>query len=319
MEQSGEFDGYENVSDLLIKEHFLTNAQVNNVLEVNDESIVVPDQDLLSNRELKYSSDSIRNNKAPGFDYIDGRVVKNLVRNYKSMTRILLNKCLNYGYFPEIWKKALVIYFKKQNKDPVQIKTYRPISLLPTMAKLLEKIIRNKVMINLESTNYLDIDQYGFRENRGVITALSTLLKRIDYFSENYKYCSMISFDIMGAFDNVSWDILYRVIEDTPLPNYLKRILKSYLNNRMIGTHLSDQIKWYVLSKGCPQESCIGPLLWLLVADKILKIFKSKDNSHNQSIVSYADDFVILAYGNTRIQLEENANMKIRVLVVNII
>ena len=73
MEQSGEFDGYEDVLELLIKEHFLTNTQVNNVLNIIDESIVAPDQELLSNREFKYSSDSIKNNKASGFDYIDGR------------------------------------------------------------------------------------------------------------------------------------------------------------------------------------------------------------------------------------------------------
>ena len=147
-----------------------------------------------------------------------------------------------------LFSRTLVIFFKKQNKDPVQTKTYRPISLLPTMGKLLEKFIRNKVMTFLESTNYLDVDQHGFRENRGVITAMSTLLERIDHFSANYKYCS-ISLDIMGAFDNIFWDILCNVIEESPL--YLKRIPKNYLNNRMIGTHLSDKIKWYNLSKGC--------------------------------------------------------------------
>ena len=177
-------------------------------------------------------------------------------------------------FFPTSWKMVTIIFFRKQNKDPLQPRSYRPISLLPIMGKLLEKIIRNRVMTYLESNNYLDNDQHGFREGRGVVTALSSLLLKLESLQNYFKYVSVISLDIMGVFDTISWDVLFIVIEETDLPNYLKILLKNYLVKRKISTKLSTGIKWASLTKGCPQGSCVGPLLWLFTGDKILKSFK---------------------------------------------
>ena len=180
------------------------------------------------------------------------------------------------------------------------------------MGKLFEKLIRNRVMTHLESTNFLDEDQHGFREGRGTNTAMASLLQKLDYLKDNHKYVSIISLDIMGAFDTISWSKLFLAIDETNLPTYLQTLLKNYLIERKVGIKLTTDIKWSDLTRGCPQGSCIGPLLWLIIADKILKQFKVTNLNNIQSIISYADDFIILLKGNTRVELEMDANEKLR-------
>lgn len=63
----------------------------------------------------------------------------------------------------------------------------------------------------------------------------------------------------------------------------------------------------YSLFRGCPQGSCLGPLLWLIVADFLLKKYKTRF----EDILSYADDFVVLAGANTRSDLENKMNSRI--------
>ena len=310
LEKSEFFETYDDVLSLLMDDHFKSDVSFNFEIFKNERDVNLSEI-CISNRELKHAADTIKNNKAPGFDRVDGRTVKNLTKNFRSLIISILNKCFLFSYFPSIWKKAVIIFFRKQNKDPLNSKSYRPISLLPTMGKLFEKLIRNRVMTHLESTNFLDEDQHGFREGKGTNTAIASLLSKLDCLKDNYKYVSFISLDIMGAFDKISWNKLFLTIDETNLPIYLKILLKNYLVKRKVGVKLMSDIKWSQLARGCPQGSCIGPLLWLITADKILKQFKIKSVNNLFSIIAYADDFINLTKGNTRVELEKEAKEKL--------
>ena len=138
LEKSEHFETYDDVLTLLIAEHFGTNISrtYNRFEKVVDIGL---DEICISSRELKFAADTIKNNKAPGFDNVDGRTVKNLVKNFKNIIIAILNKCFTLSHFPTIWKKAMIFFFRKQNKDPLNPRSYRPISLLPTLGKLFEK------------------------------------------------------------------------------------------------------------------------------------------------------------------------------------
>ena len=137
------------------------------------------------------------------------------------------------------------------------------------MGKLLEKLIKNRIMMILETNSYLDYNQHHFREGRGVTTAFSSLLSKTEILRIQFKYISFISLDIMGAFDSINWDILCEVINESILPKYLKILLKNYLVKRKVGAKMIHGIVWSSLSRGCSQGSYIGLLLWLLIADLI--------------------------------------------------
>ena len=64
---------------------------------------------------------------------------------------------------------------------------------------------------------------------RGTNTAMVSLLEKLDYLKDNHKYVSIVSFDIMGAFDTINWSKLFLAIDETNLPIYLQTLLKNYL------------------------------------------------------------------------------------------
>lgn len=309
LENSVPFATYDDVADDLMKEHFhvdivppITYEYISRMQYDGD-----PDFRKTTDKEIEYVIKQQANGKAPGPDELDAIIVKHICKRYRLFVKQFFDKCLGLGHFPRIWKCGQVIFFRKRNKSPHSSRGYRPITLLSIFGKLLERIIKIRIMTKLESISYFEAAQHGFREGNSTITALYSLKSMVKEKLESGKYCTLISLDIEGAFDTVCWKTLSKIIDDLPIPVYLRSILKNYISNRKIGFLFSEGIRWFALNRGCPQGSCIGPLMWILVADTLLKVYKQSFSD----IVSYADDFVIIIGGNTRRSLEEKANMAI--------
>lgn len=301
------FDSYDEVARSLMVEHFGIDNVPANIHDFTSQVFNNVDCKDVTNRELNYVISKQDNNKAPGYDALDAAIVKNICRKSKNYVKRLLSVCLKFGHFPELWKNGVVIFFRKRNKDGRSARSYRPITLLCIFGKLLERIIKIRVMPKLESLNFLDDAQFGFREKRSTISALEHLRNLVKNNLKDYKYYAMTSIDIQAAFDAVVWEILANLIDSLPIAAYLKRILKNYISKRKIGFKFTYGIIWFVLYRGCPQGSCLGPLLWLIVADFLIKKYRTK----YQEIISYADDFTIFAGADTRRELEIQMNARI--------
>lgn len=111
-------------------------------------------------------------NKAPGIDKIDLRILKNINNNFNTKINKIYNTIYNLGHFPNVWKKASIIFFRKRNKNGSNPSSYRPISLFPVMGKILGRIIKTRTMMILENSNYFDDSQHGFSGNRNAITIM---------------------------------------------------------------------------------------------------------------------------------------------------
>lgn len=307
LDNSEPFDSYDDVAKLLMEEHFGVDRIPGNVHDFVADGEELEDFKDVSSRELKYIISKQSNNKAPGVDALDALIIKNICKTCINYIKKLFGTCLKYGHFPEAWKSGKVIFFRKRNKDGKTARAYRPITLLCIMGKLLERLIKIRVMPKLEARNFWDKAQHGFREKKSTITALEYLRAKIKRNLKVFKYYSIASIDIQAAFDAVSWNILARLIDGLPISKYLKNILKNYISRRKIAFTFTDGLKWFLLYRGCPQGSCLGPLLWLIVADYLLKKYRQRYGH----IISYADDFVVLAGADTRRELEDNMNKQI--------
>lgn len=104
--------------------------------------------------------------------------------------------------------------------------------------------------------------KHGFRPKRITITALKKLKDIVKMLLLEYQYCALASIDMEGAFDLVSWEILNMIIDELPIEDYLKSILKCYNSQRLTGFVFSSGIEWFELIRVCPQGSCLGSLLW---------------------------------------------------------
>lgn len=99
--------------------------------------------------------------------------------------------------------------------------------------------------------------------------------------------------DIDSAFDAMRWEVLAETTDRLPIAYYLKCTLNNYISHKKIGSLFSDAILWFTLFCGFPQGSHIGHLLWTILADRLIKVYKN--------IISYTDYFVVLQGVDTRL------------------
>ena len=111
-----------------------------------------------------------------------------------------------FGYFPKLWKCAKVLAFPKPDKDAAIPGNYRPISLLPALSKLAEKILAKQFRAVLDEKSILQDGQFGFRPAISTDHAIMSIKQNVSTALGNKKSTAMVCLDIEKAFDTV-WQI----------------------------------------------------------------------------------------------------------------
>ncbi|GBP38957.1 RNA-directed DNA polymerase from mobile element jockey [Eumeta japonica] len=222
----------------------------------------------------------------PGYDLVDATLLKQLPKKGLLLILAIFNACLRLSFYPSQWKIAQVVMIQKPGKLAHDVTSYRPISLLPVVGKLLEKIVLNRMREHL--TEIIPTHQFGFREGHGTIEQVHRLVDVIGRALENKLYCCAAFLDISQAFDKV-WHsgLLYKIKK--MLPHSFFPLLKSYLENRCYEVKInSDTSDMHVIRSGVPQGSVLGPVLYL--------IYTADLPAHaSTTTATYADDTAILS------------------------
>ena len=185
-----------------------------------------------------------------------------------------------------IW--SLITLIPKPGKPIYETTSYRPISFLPTLSKLLERMLTNRLLPLLEELKTLPDHQFGFRKQHSTVEQIHRITHMISQTLEKKKYCSAVFLDIQKAFDKVWHEgLLYKLKKILPHPYY--SILKSYLNNRQFIVKCLDATSaTFPIESGIPQGSVLGPLLFsIYTADLPI--------SNEVTIATFADDTALLA------------------------
>lgn len=260
------------------------------------------DQDFTM-EEIKQALNETNNNKAPGWDGIDYLILKRIQANIPEMLKALYNKCLFYGYFPKPFKKGIVLLFKKEDKPIEDISSYRPVTLLPTMGKLLEKLLVTRMNFYLEFNKELNKRQFGFRAGLSTESALQSLLEALNNHRLTFKHSVIVSIDIKGAFDSLKYETVMEELNKSHIPQNLRKVMGNYFRDRFMQIQAGEEWAQIQVCRGSPQGSCSGPLCWNLVANKLL----NESFDFNTHIQAYADDFVLLISANTIAELENSS------------
>lgn len=232
-------------------------------------------------------------NKAPGLDLITGRMARMAWPYVSEHLLGLANDCFRQCTFPQPWKKADVVVIRKgPNKDPCLPNSYRPISLLPTLSKAVEFLICDR--INQEIAPNISANQFGFKKGRSTADAIDSLLAWTNDSDQNYVLGAFL--DISGAFDNLKWSTLLSDMDRLGCSANIRKLTLSYLVNRTATMTLGGVSKTATLTKGCPQGSLFGPVLWSVTMEDLL-LSELPTHSHIQA---YADDIAVLVAGRTR-------------------
>ncbi|GBN84699.1 Retrovirus-related Pol polyprotein from type-1 retrotransposable element R1 [Araneus ventricosus] len=242
--------------------------------------------------------------KAPGIDGITIEIIKAINFICPEILLSIFNKCLKLGVFPKNRKTAKLVLLNKTGKNPEDPKSYRPICLLPVMSKILDKLITQRITHHLSKMNLLNPRQHGFRAGKSCDTAGLQLWRRIQSLMKKKGKVCIVSLDVAGAFDNV-WRpaVLYYLVK-AECPMNLLLMIKDYLDDRQILFHHNQSSWTFNSTRGVPQGSCSGPLLWNLVADSIFDI----PLPENCFLQAFADDLVLIAGGTSKTIIETKCN-----------
>ena len=240
-------------------------------------------------------------NTAPGLDGITAKIIKHAWRASGAEMLLMYSACLDEGIFPDVWKAGKLLVLPKGNDRPLSDpKAYRPITLLPILGKILERLI---ISCAPSLQGNISLTQHGFARGKSTVTALHAVLDRVASTEQNY--VQLILLDISGAFDNAWWPMILTKAKQGGIPPNIYKILVSYFNGRRVGLFVGDQVVWKRSTMGCPQGSVLGPTLWNVLLDDILRL----PMPEGVSMVAYADDVTIVIEAPSRAAIEHKARV----------
>ncbi|CAL7932836.1 unnamed protein product, partial [Xylocopa violacea] len=188
---------------------------------------------LFTQEEVQNTIRNLKNKKAPGHDLIDNEIIKIAWTQIGNEITNLMNLCLLKETFPQIWKRGVIrILIKNKNKEKTNPRSYRPICLLPTLSKVLEKLISYRITNLTNQHSETSNRQFGFKKGRSTEDAIVEMRKITE--ENTHKYAIGLLFDIEGAFDNVWWPSILHNLKKRNCPRNLYLLIKSYLSERSV-------------------------------------------------------------------------------------
>ena len=225
--------------------------------------------------------------KAAGIDDRSGRFLKDGSRVLSKPISELCSLSIKLGSFPDSCKIAkLKPLFKKGSKTNPS--NYRPISLLPLISKIIEKLIHEQASSFLSNNELLYNYQSGFRKNHSTDSCLTFLHDKILKGFDKGLMTGMILVDLQKAFDTIDHDILLKKLSAIGFSNHTIGWFKSYLSNRLFRVNLENCYSDLSnITYGVTQGSILGPLLFLIYVNDMPLAVKS-------NLFLYADDFCLV-------------------------
>lgn len=197
----------------------------------------------------------------------------------------VFNFCIVHGVYPSIWKEARVVPIPKNNR-PTTITDLRPISILPVMSRIFERILERQLSKHINNFHILPSFQSGFRPGYSCTTALTNIIDDIMSATDKGLVTVLALLDFSKAFDSINHRILISILNYIGFDARALCLFESYLVNRrqqvVIDTSYSD---FATLKCGIPQGSILGPILFSIYTSHLL-FFQSFSSSFH----FYADD-----------------------------
>ena len=194
-------------------------------------------------------------NKASDIYKIKPIIIKDLRVFLTPILTTLYNRAITEKQYPDSLKttKLIELYKSKDKTLPIN---YRPISLLPILAKIFDKIINDQLMTHLLDNNIISPTEYAFRPNSSTTAALQSVINNIYKHTTKYKPTIAIYVDLSKAYDTISHTkLLHKLEHEFNFNLDTLEFFKTYFQNRQQSVHTQHaQSDTRTITDGTPQS-----------------------------------------------------------------
>ena len=267
------------------------------------ENILIPEDD------VKEAISLLKPNKAPGPDLISPRLYKEGAEQLIPYLRKLFNLSLAVKQFPSSWKRSnLTAAHKKDSRSNPS--NYRPISLLNYGGKIMERCIHKHVSNYLIEHSIITPFQSGFQVGDSTVNQLLYIRNQISTALDNNKEMRIVFLDISKAFDRVWHKGLLLKLQSIGISDNLLDWFTNYLTDRYQRLCIkNDSSSWKKVNAGVPQGSILGPLLFIIFINDIVKDIKS-------AIRLFADDTCLFEIVEEPVASADTLNDDLRKILI---
>ena len=232
----------------------------------------------------------LKNKNSSGKDEISNKLLKSIKDEIAKPLTIIINQSLKTGVFPDALKIAKVKPLYKKG-DNFCLNNYRPISLLPTISKIFERVMFTQLYSYLNANNLLSEQQYGFRSQHSTELACVKLVDYITTEMDNIKKIktpTAIFLDLSKAFDTLNFNILLNKLQYYGIDGISLSLIRSYLTDRFQYVQFENsESDLLEIKTGIPQGSILGPLFLSIMINDLV------NSSNKFKFLMYADDTTI--------------------------
>jgi Reverse transcriptase (RNA-dependent DNA polymerase) len=253
----------------------------------------------VSQEEVQRVLNHLPSGKAPGSDGIPNEVLRILGPSISEGLAQAISSAFAGGTLSTRYKESVIIALRKEGKKDYSLPgSYRLIALENTLAKVVEKVIANRLSQITEEHDLLPWTQMGARKNRSTLSAIGLITACVQTAWRARLGCVvfMLSLDLAGAFDKVPHSRLLEILQLKGLPSWLTDIIASFMQDRRTRiAYTGYESDWIEARTGISQGSPLSLILFLFFIAGLLEKFQDP----NKDIVGFGfmDDTNLIAWG----------------------
>lgn len=242
-------------------------------------------------------------NKQAGIDNLDARLLKPVANALAPPICHIINLSFEKSICPADWKIAKIIPLPKNNRDTFSGKNSRPISILPLLSKIMERIAYEQIQHYFCTNDLITPHQHAYRKGHSTATALTDMTDEWLRKMDSGKIIGSVLLDFSAAFDILDHMLLVNKLHCYGFDRRSVAWISSYLTNRKYCVYFNGSFSvMREMNCGVPQGSCLGPLLFSIFTNDLPLMLKQT------SIGMYADDSTLYVAASTANELENILN-----------